>query len=92
MFIVSTLIAIYYNMIIAWTLYYLFASFAKTLPWNVCGSWSSEGTTLVSSARLHDRQGYRAVYLSVARGARKVRPWFLLLGYMIDKDTGKFIL
>lgn len=43
MFIVSLLIAIYYNMIIAWTLYYFFASFAKTLPWSFCGPWSSDG-------------------------------------------------
>jgi SNF family Na+-dependent transporter len=43
MFVVSILIAIYYNMIIAWTLYYLFASFAKVLPWSVCGDWSTEG-------------------------------------------------
>nr|KAG5686855.1 hypothetical protein BaRGS_003545 [Batillaria attramentaria] len=43
MFVVSVLIAIYYNMIIAWTLYYLFASFAETLPWSICGPWSSEG-------------------------------------------------
>ncbi|KAL5020081.1 hypothetical protein ScPMuIL_002973 [Solemya velum] len=41
MFIVSLLIAIYYNMIIAYTLYYLFASFAKKLPWSECGSWST---------------------------------------------------
>ncbi|XP_076457390.1 sodium- and chloride-dependent glycine transporter 1-like [Babylonia areolata] len=50
MFIVSSLIAVYYNMIIAWTLYYFFASFAKTLPWSVCGPWSSEGC-------LEDRSG-----------------------------------
>ena len=54
MFVVSTLIAIYYNMIIAWTLYYLFASFAKTLPWNVCGPWSSEGASLLCSASYAD--------------------------------------
>lgn len=42
MFIVSVLIAIYYNMIIAYTLYYLFASFKAMLPWAECGVWSSE--------------------------------------------------
>ncbi|XP_052805874.1 sodium- and chloride-dependent glycine transporter 1-like [Mya arenaria] len=42
MFIVSVLIAIYYNMIIAYTIYYLFASFKAMLPWAECGSWSSE--------------------------------------------------
>lgn len=41
MFIVSVLIAIYYNMIIAYTLYYLFASFKAMLPWAECGDWSS---------------------------------------------------
>jgi len=43
MFIVSVLIAIYYNMIIAYTIYYLFASFKAMLPWAECGDWSSPG-------------------------------------------------
>ncbi|BFZ13660.1 hypothetical protein BsWGS_16699 [Bradybaena similaris] len=42
MFTVSCLIAIYYNMIIAWSLYYLFASLSRRLPWSYCGDWSSE--------------------------------------------------
>ncbi|CAL1540559.1 unnamed protein product [Lymnaea stagnalis] len=42
MFIVSCLISIYYNMIIAWTIYYFFASFAEELPWGYCGDWSSK--------------------------------------------------
>ena len=42
MFVVSVLISVYYNMIIAYTLYYLFASFAKILPWSDCGEWSTE--------------------------------------------------
>jgi len=41
MFIVSVLIAVYYNMIIAYTLYYLFASFKAVLPWSDCGEWKS---------------------------------------------------
>lgn len=41
MMIVSTMVAIYYNMIIAWAFYYLFASFTDKLPWEDCGSWSS---------------------------------------------------
>ena len=49
MFVVSLLIAIYYNMIIAWTIYYLFASFAKILPWSVCGDWSKEGEKIFST-------------------------------------------
>lgn len=41
MFIVSALVAIYYNMIIAWALFYLFSSFTSELPWNSCGDWST---------------------------------------------------
>lgn len=42
MLMVSFLVVLYYNMIIAWTLFYTFASFTKQLPWEFCGnSWNS---------------------------------------------------
>ncbi|XP_071114841.1 sodium- and chloride-dependent neutral and basic amino acid transporter B(0+)-like [Haliotis cracherodii] len=41
MVIVSSLVAVYYNMIIGWAFYYLFASFTSKLPWSECGDWSS---------------------------------------------------
>ena len=44
MVLVSALTSIYYNMILAWALYYLFASFTSDLPWNTCsGDWNSQG-------------------------------------------------
>ncbi|XP_078683122.1 sodium-dependent proline transporter-like isoform X1 [Branchiostoma floridae x Branchiostoma belcheri] len=39
MCIISAWTCIYYNMIIAWALYYLFASFTSVLPWHHCGHW-----------------------------------------------------
>ncbi|XP_074771361.1 sodium- and chloride-dependent neutral and basic amino acid transporter B(0+) isoform X2 [Athene noctua] len=42
MVIISTFVAIYYNVIIAYALYYLFASFQKVLPWSDCFSWADE--------------------------------------------------
>ncbi|XP_076464972.1 sodium- and chloride-dependent neutral and basic amino acid transporter B(0+)-like isoform X2 [Babylonia areolata] len=42
MVIVSALVCIYYNMIIGWGVYYLFASFTSDLPWETCKpEWAS---------------------------------------------------
>ncbi|XP_023674928.1 sodium- and chloride-dependent glycine transporter 2 isoform X1 [Paramormyrops kingsleyae] len=42
MLIISVLIAIYYNIIMCWTLYYLFASLKGSLPWATCkNSWNT---------------------------------------------------
>ncbi|XP_067852911.1 sodium- and chloride-dependent neutral and basic amino acid transporter B(0+)-like [Heptranchias perlo] len=39
MVLVSTFVTIYYNCIIGYSLYYLFASFQSSLPWADCFSW-----------------------------------------------------
>ncbi len=36
MVIVSALVACYYNMIIAWAIFYLVASFTDDVPWQYC--------------------------------------------------------
>jgi solute carrier family 6 amino acid transporter-like protein 5/7/9/14 len=44
MVIISAIVALYYNMIIAWTLFYMFASFTSELPWQTCKpEWSTSG-------------------------------------------------
>ncbi|XP_056347561.1 sodium- and chloride-dependent neutral and basic amino acid transporter B(0+) isoform X1 [Oenanthe melanoleuca] len=42
MVIISAFVTVYYNVIIAYALYYLFASFQKVLPWSDCFSWADE--------------------------------------------------
>jgi solute carrier family 6 amino acid transporter-like protein 5/7/9/14 len=41
MVIVSATVMLYYNLIIAWTLFYMFASFNSVLPWQNCEEWST---------------------------------------------------
>ena len=42
MIIVSAFVGIYYNVIIMYTIYYMFASFTSKLPWIGCGStWNT---------------------------------------------------
>ncbi|XP_045625896.1 sodium-dependent proline transporter-like isoform X2 [Procambarus clarkii] len=39
MFMIAFFIALYYNVIIAWALFYLFSSFTAELPWQSCDHW-----------------------------------------------------
>uniref|UniRef100_A0A3Q1JKP2 Transporter n=1 Tax=Anabas testudineus TaxID=64144 RepID=A0A3Q1JKP2_ANATE len=61
MLIISVLIAIYYNIIMCWTLYYLFASLKGSLPWANCrNEWNTEeckdkDMLLLDSCILRDR-------------------------------------
>ncbi len=41
---VTFLICIYYNMIIAWTIFYTFAGFTSQLPWQYCGNEHNSAT------------------------------------------------
>lgn len=43
---IALYVGFYYNVIIAWSLYYLYSSFTLELPWQKCGnSWNSENCT-----------------------------------------------
>ena len=39
MVITNTIIGLYYNVIIAWSIYYFFASMTSELPWTYCSNW-----------------------------------------------------
>ena len=43
------LIAIYYNVINAWSIYYIFASMRSSLPWTDCqNDWNTDGKVICS--------------------------------------------
>jgi solute carrier family 6 amino acid transporter-like protein 5/7/9/14 len=47
MVLISGIVCIYYNIIITWTIYFLFRSFAKELPWATCDNeWNTEHCAL----------------------------------------------
>ena len=43
MVITNTCIGIYYNVIIAWSMYFFFASMTDILPWETCDNWWNTG-------------------------------------------------
>ena len=47
MVIISGIVCVYYNIIITWTLYFLYMSFRAILPWSTCSnSWNSDNCYL----------------------------------------------
>ncbi|XP_073324149.1 sodium- and chloride-dependent neutral and basic amino acid transporter B(0+) [Pagrus major] len=58
MLMVTLIVSIYYNVIIAYSLYYMFASFQSPLPWSSCFSWADSNcsdTPTVSNWTLENR-------------------------------------
>lgn len=53
MVLISVFVAIYYNVIIAYSLYYLFASFQSVLPWANCSSWADENCSRTPIGKFH---------------------------------------
>ncbi|XP_077137624.1 sodium- and chloride-dependent neutral and basic amino acid transporter B(0+)-like [Ranitomeya variabilis] len=48
MVLISTLVSIYYNVIIAYSLFYLFSSFRSYLPWSDCFEWADSNCQSLS--------------------------------------------
>ncbi|KAI4571833.1 hypothetical protein MJG53_013939 [Ovis ammon polii x Ovis aries] len=59
---IALYVGFYYNVIIAWSLYYLFSSFTPNLPWTDCGhAWNSPNCTdpkLLNSSVLGNHTKY----------------------------------
>lgn len=52
---ISLYVGFYYNVIIAWALFYLFSSFSGELPWIHCNNtWNSPNCSDLNSTLLND--------------------------------------
>ncbi|CBY07711.1 unnamed protein product [Oikopleura dioica] len=64
MCLVTFMVIIYYNVVIAWSVHYLFSGFQKVLPWTKCDEWWNTATTkgqcAISKAVAEDQLDCRA--------------------------------
>lgn len=49
MVMVTALVAVYYNVILAYSLYYMFASFQFPLPWSACSGGANSSCSSTSA-------------------------------------------
>ncbi|KAG7277218.1 hypothetical protein CRUP_000447 [Coryphaenoides rupestris] len=90
MLIISVLIAIYYNIIMCWTLYYLFASLKGSLPWANCrNDWNTveckdKDMLLLDSCILRDRNFTSVKNSSFCLSANAVGNLTKLLNTTVD--------
>lgn len=55
MILISLYVGFYYNVIIAWALFYLFSSFSGELPWVNCNNtWNSANCSDLNATLLND--------------------------------------
>lgn len=53
MVMVSAIVCVYYNVIVAWTLYFLYMSFRAVLPWSTCDNeWNTVNCVVDTGDRL----------------------------------------
>ena len=51
MVVVSFMVSVYYNMVLAWVLFYLFASAQSPLPWTSCDNpWNTPGRDVIHTS------------------------------------------
>ena len=77
-FIASSIVGVYYNMLIAWTIYYMFASFTSRLPWEDCNNdYNTECKPVYSVTDFFKLKTGSIQFASAStttRGARITRP------------------
>lgn len=83
MIMVSFLVSIYYNLIIAWCLLYMFESFRKDVPWKNCGNnWN---TPLCSETT--ERADFNCSAIGLAVGCKTTSPSEEFFNHYILKIT-----
>uniref|UniRef100_A0A3B4WVG6 Transporter n=1 Tax=Seriola lalandi dorsalis TaxID=1841481 RepID=A0A3B4WVG6_SERLL len=90
----NTFVSIYYNVIVAYSLYYMFASFQFPLPWSSCfmANWTQENTTcpssdmITASVRSPSEQYWDLVALQRSSGLDETGPivWHLALCLLLS--------
>ena len=67
MLMITFLVVIYYNLIIAWTIYYTFAGFTAELPWTNCGNTTLTSLNCFSVRNINIISGYNSHNCQIAQ-------------------------
>ncbi|KPP57858.1 hypothetical protein Z043_124370, partial [Scleropages formosus] len=67
MVLVSTMVAVYYNVIVGYSIYYMFASFSSPLPWSTCSEKNCSTTLMDLCKAMSDGDGGVALNMTSIR-------------------------
>ncbi|XP_048250521.1 sodium- and chloride-dependent glycine transporter 1-like [Haliotis rufescens] len=69
MVVLTAIVSVYYNVILAWTLYYLVQSFSSVLPWSTCGNeWNTDLCQSATNQTHSSLLANESSYLSASSG------------------------
>lgn len=83
MVIISGIVCVYYNIIITWTIYYLYMCFRAVLPWSTCDNdWNTE------TCYLRNKSNETSMYSNITNGNSSVwNETLTLVGQVIVNGT-----
>ncbi|XP_070553426.1 sodium-dependent proline transporter-like [Ptychodera flava] len=93
MVIVTGLVCVYYNVIIAWTILYLIASFTKIpgVPWDGCGNWWNTELCFAGKNASNLTAVVNGTNVTYVRSTQEYWDWFVLRRSESINESGELV-